>query len=79
MAEPRAGPSCYRPRPLQLGSHIAIVGASTLSFPGAVPLPRLVIRRSLRALSPRAGARSLPYRGARVIGLSTASSLIPLR
>lgn len=27
--------NCYRPRPLQLGSHMAIVGASTLSFPGA--------------------------------------------
>jgi len=27
---------CYRPRPLQLGSHIAIVGAS-LSFPRAMP------------------------------------------
>lgn len=30
--------SCYRPRPLQLGSHMAIVGASTLSFPEAMPV-----------------------------------------
>lgn len=55
-------PCCYRPRPLQLGSHIAIVGASTLSFLRVASEPPGVIRRS-PCIKP------VPYRGAWVIGV----------